>query len=830
MRKYDKNIRKKVNKNNKKLKVIEINLSTLITVSAMISILFILFLGHEISIVETKIVANLMEEATVSSNTDLSDYKATEELTDEDMEDEYQKNYQETTVDDDNYLIKTAEWTDKENGEALITINGSLTVEPEETTALYVATLCYSHGLTEDIVVENIQYLVKNYDYVDFIGINTSLEIGIMEVKTFTSDITEEEIRTYLQDARNEFGNYYPHYTLSVPVAIQKYLFGGYGDEYISTDNLQNDPIAIYVSCDTMYLNNNSSTDMYGLEYATEKYFNFMYENYGNVYFTMSQYSQQDSDPKIIIRYANNSTYDSDVMNAIIGILNPENYGEADNTLSEESLATWASSTTETINLSFTDVKYAADYSYSENFEKAGVKIIVGATIVDVVVGEYEIVSVEAYDSSGNEITVTINGQTVTITDPDYVTGDEITILIYIKLNSSVATNFDDFLDTNEGTATMSNNFNGESVEVSSPKLVPNTNSYKVQYVDLNTGETIKDEKTEENIAINTEITATNEVIEIDDYTYVKASEDTLTVTSDENVLILYYAKTTSVIVYYLDYYTDEEIAESETIDGYEGLSYTTQQKEIDEYTYLSNSGNTEGTMSSETTYVYYYYEQLISITITKVSTETSTDEDGNTVYTYLEGVQFQLYELICDNAAHNHDTDEDLIDTEDYDEDCWELIGTYTTEENGTFILSDLPITGIYRLVETKVVEDYLLPNGQWKIEFNYGNLTGDNTVVDYNGQGVKVTAIGNPPALSLQTVEEEDILYLYNSLSYDIPSTGSFETNNFYWVGIPITLLGVFIIVVRKRLKYAIGKFSSLRNSVNDARRIIDNWDKNS
>ena len=224
--------------------------------------------------------------------------------------------------------------------------------------------------------------------------------------------------------------------------------------------------------------------------------------------------------------------------------------------------------------------------------------------------------------------------------------------------------------------------------------------------------------------------------------------------------------------------------------------------------------------------------ENKVTINITKVSSETSTDEDGNTVYTYLEGVEFSLYMPICEDETHDHDTD--LIDTGSYDTTCWELIGTYTTGSDGTFTLSDLPITGIYRLVETSTVEDYLLPSGQWKIEFDYGNLTDDEAVIDYNGQGVKITAIGNPPALSLQTVStdgtETDILYLYNSSSYDVPTTGSFETNNFYLVGIPIILMGIIILLIWKRRTYTLNKFSSLRNLVNDARRIIDNWDKNS
>ena len=496
-----------------------------------------------------------------------------------------------------------------------------------------------------------------------------------------------------------------------------------------------------------------------------------------------------------------------------------------------------------------------------EIFEKAEVKIVVGATIVDVVVGEYEIIEVEAYDSSGNEITVTISGQTVTITDPDYVTGDEITILIYVKLNSSVVTNFDDFLDTNEGTATMSNNFNGESVEVSSPKLVPNTNSYKVQYVDLNTNEEISEEKYASNIAVDTEVQADDEVIDIEGYTYVTSDIETLIVSTneEENVIILYYAKnavlyvnyidevtgdilssysedgyegksyTTSdieiddyvlvstpenssgemeyptttvnyyyrvlstVVTRYIDITTEGEIEESVTETYKEGDEYTTEQKEISGYEYVSDTGNTSGIIEREDIEVTYYYVQLVSITITKVS--------QNDTGTTLEGAEFSLYRLICENSSHTHDTDDDLIDVENVATSCWELVGTYTSGEDGTFTLSDLPITGNYRLVETKAAEDYFLPSGQWKIEFDYGQLDEDETVT-IDGVTLKITAINNPPALSLSG----STLYLYNMASFDMPTTGGLGADEISKIGMAIILVGAYWLIFVKIRKYSV------------------------
>ena len=129
-------------------------------------------------------------------------YKKTSELTNADLSDAYQKNYQEATEADGSYLYKSAEWTNKQDGEGLITIKGKQVQELEDTSALYVATMCYYHQLSEDIVVKNIVTLTKFYDKVDFIAINKANEVGIVATKTFTVDSTEEEIRSYVNTTK----------------------------------------------------------------------------------------------------------------------------------------------------------------------------------------------------------------------------------------------------------------------------------------------------------------------------------------------------------------------------------------------------------------------------------------------------------------------------------------------------------------------------------------------------------------------------------------------------------------------------------------------------
>ena len=580
---------------------------------------------------------NLVLADTTTSTDD--EYKKTSELTGADETDDYQKNYQESSsTDGDSYLIKRAEWVNKANGEALITIKAAQ-VAQEKTTCLYVATLCYAHGLTEDIVVENLVALTKHYDNIDFIAINNSYETGIVNVKRFTSESTEADIRTYVQTTKAA-GYEYPHFVCSLPAAIQDYLFGNKGDTYISTDNLVNDPIAIYVSCDSIYLHETIAGEIWGLEYGTEKFFNFMRDNYGDRYFTMSQTSQQDATPYLIVRYPGESSYDADMMNLIIGLLNPENYGQAASVLSQTDIDTWnASTSADALNFAYTDKKFAADYSYAQNFEEAGVKMISKATVIDTVVDDYEIISVEAVNGSGNAIEAKVEGQKVTVTDSNYASGDEITIKINIKLNPSVIENYEDFMNTNEGSASITSDFNDEVISVESPKLIPATSNYVVNYIDKYTNQPIRDQKVESNVAVKTEIKSSNEKIDISGYTYAYSDIDTLIVGNDEanNVINLYYSKNTTLTVNYIDKSTND-ILNSYVEDGYEGKSYTTSSKDFDRYTLVGTPSNANGTMEYNGTVVNYYYLYNSDLIIKYIDKNTGNEIADTVITTLKEG------------------------------------------------------------------------------------------------------------------------------------------------------------------------------------------------
>ncbi|MGN1012680.1 MAG: MucBP domain-containing protein, partial [Clostridia bacterium] len=572
----------------------------------------------------------------VLASTSNDDYKKTSDLTGDDINDDYQKNYQEITKSDGSYIIKSAEWVDKESGEALITIKASQ-VAKEKTTCLYVATMCYAHGLNEDVLVENLVTLTKAYDNVDFIAINKTYEAGIVATKKFTSESTESEIRAYVQQTKSS-GEEYPHYICSIPAAIQKYLFGNIGDSYISEDNLVNKPIAIYVSCDSMYLHETSSAESWGIDYATEKYFDFMKTNYKDRYFSMSQSSQQQDNPTIIIRYPGASTYNANMMNLIIGVLNLENYGEADSVLSQANLDIWKTNTSAdtAITLPYSNKKYAAQYSYDKNFEEAGVKIISNCSILDTVVDEYEIIGVEAKNSSGTSLPVNITNQKITIVDSSYASGEEIVVKISVKLRPDVVENYNDFMNTNVGSASLSSDLNDEILSVESPKLIPITSSYTVNYIDKHTNQIIKESKIENDIAINTQINASDEVINISGYTHSYSDIGTLTVNKDgNNVINLYYSKNTSLTVNYIDKAINI-ILDTYTEEGYEGKSYTTSSKDFERYTLVEVPQNQNGEMEYDGTVVNYYYLYNSDLTI-KYIDEISGEEISSSISTTLK-------------------------------------------------------------------------------------------------------------------------------------------------------------------------------------------------
>ena len=129
-----------------------------------------------------------------------------------------------------------------------------------------------------------------------------------------------------------------------------------------------------------------------------------------------------------------------------------------------------------------------------------------------------------------------------------------------------------------------------------------------VKYIDKNTNEEISS-SVEKTGRVGTEYDVTGDKKEISGYTLIEEPVvKTGTYTEESQEKIYYYAKNTDVHVRYVDKISKEEIAEEEIIEGYEGQKYVTDRKEITGYTFVEDSGNTEGEMTRERTEVVYYY------------------------------------------------------------------------------------------------------------------------------------------------------------------------------------------------------------------------------
>ena len=100
--------------------------------------------------------------------------------------------------------------------------------------------------------------------------------------------------------------------------------------------------------------------------------------------------------------------------------------------------------------------------------------------------------------------------------------------------------------------------------------------------------------------------------------------------TEDVIEVVYYYSKNTSVVVKYLEQDDTPDNNEDNTvlseeivISGYEGKSYETEKKDIENYTFVEDTENTSGKMTKEQIEVIYYYAQNTKAKVQHIDRET---------------------------------------------------------------------------------------------------------------------------------------------------------------------------------------------------------------
>ena len=147
-----------------------------------------------------------------------------------------------------------------------------------------------------------------------------------------------------------------------------------------------------------------------------------------------------------------------------------------------------------------------------------------------------------------------------------------------------------------------------------------------VKYIDKHTNEEIEDSVVMSGIIGESYDVAEHEK-DISGYVLIERPEQTTgEYTSQAQEKVYYYAKTSKVVVKYLEKDTNKVLVEQSEIYGHEGLEYIANQKDIDGYTYVYDSKNTTGVMSREDIEVIYYYSQNTAVTVKYLDKNTNSE------------------------------------------------------------------------------------------------------------------------------------------------------------------------------------------------------------
>ena len=156
-----------------------------------------------------------------------------------------------------------------------------------------------------------------------------------------------------------------------------------------------------------------------------------------------------------------------------------------------------------------------------------------------------------------------------------------------------------------------------------------------------------------------------------------------------EPIEVTYYYKVRNGIVNikYVDRYTGEEISEREHQEGKVDERYIVSEKNIPGYTYVDNSGNTEGTIKVDPTEVVFYYAKNVALTVNHIDKDTGA---------------------VLDSTTQNDKHQGDSYSTSSKDFTNYILVET-PANANGTMGHEDVTVNYYYQRVESGLVEKHI-------------------------------------------------------------------------------------------------------------------------
>ena len=160
--------------------------------------------------------------------------------------------------------------------------------------------------------------------------------------------------------------------------------------------------------------------------------------------------------------------------------------------------------------------------------------------------------------------------------------------------------------------------------------------SYKVNYLEKDTDKVLIEQKVVDNVTFEDVITSSEEVIDIDGYDYDSVDKETLTITTSENVINIYYTKRTdlSYTVNYLEKDTNKVLKDQKVVDNVTFEDVINSEDEVvDIYGYNFDSADKDIlTIQVNDNVINLYYTKKDATVIVHHYAEGTTNKVANDV------------------------------------------------------------------------------------------------------------------------------------------------------------------------------------------------------
>ena len=307
------------------------------------------------------------------------------------------------------------------------------------------------------------------------------------------------------------------------------------------------------------------------------------------------------------------------------------------------------------INIYYTKVD---GLSYTVNYLEKGTNEVInpaktkdGMTFEDVVTSRDEIISIDGYNYDSVDRDTLVIGTGENVINIYYTKRADLSYKVnYLEKGTNKVLHDQKVQDgmTFESVVTSANEvididgYNYDSVDKETLTITTGENiiniyykkrtdlSYKVNYLEKTTNKVLHDQKIQDGMTFESVVTSANEVIDIDGYNYDSVDKETLTITTGENVINIYYTKRNdlSYKVNYLEKDTNKVLHEQKTQDGMTFESTVTSADEvidIDGYNYDSVDKDTLTITTGENVInIYYTKRNDLSYTVNYLEKDTN--------------------------------------------------------------------------------------------------------------------------------------------------------------------------------------------------------------